>query len=189
MNTDTYPIGTVVSDEETPTFEIVRIKLKAGQDVKPGTLVRIPVSRTEKSILIARIRSAYERNPNESPERIAVSDSMKMPRNHPREEDSTTIFRLVEADLIEEIIGKEIRAPQNLPNSGAEVFIANSTEVVSVLGIEKDKSQGLYIGETVGGIKTDIILKREAIQRHLFICGTTGNDIIISLSRESQGGA
>lgn len=175
MNTNTYPIGTVVSDEETPTFEIVRIKLKAGQDVKPGTLVRIPVSRTEKSILIARIRSAYERNPNESPERIAVSDSMKMPRNHPREEDSTTIFRLVEADLIEEIIGKEIRAPQNLPNSGAEVFIANSTEIVSVLGIEKDKSQGLYIGETVGGIKTDIILKREAIQRHLFICGTTGS--------------
>ena len=45
MNSNTDSIGTVISDQETPTFENIRIKLKAGQDVKPGTLVRVPVSR------------------------------------------------------------------------------------------------------------------------------------------------
>ncbi|MEG3905389.1 ATP-binding protein [Microcoleus sp. B4-C5] len=175
MSVQTLPIGTVISDRDTPTFETVRIKLKAGEDVKPGTLVRIPVSRAEKTMLIGRIRSAYENNPNESAERINLTDSMRLPRNYPKEEDSTTIFRIAEADLIEEITNTEIRSPQNLPNSGAEVFIADSSETVQVLGIETDKSKGLYIGATVGGTKTDIILKREAIQRHFFIGGTTGS--------------
>jgi DNA helicase HerA-like ATPase len=175
MSVKTLPIGTVISDRDTPTFETVRIKLKAGQDVKPGMLVRIPVSRTEKTMLYGRIRSAYESNSNESAESINVTESMGLPRNYPKEEDSTRIFRLAEADLIEEIIETEIRAPQNLPNSGAEVFIADSNETVRVLGMETDQSKGLYIGETVSGTKTEIILKREAIQRHFFIGGTTGS--------------
>ena len=175
MSVPTLPICTVISDRDTPTFETVRIKLKAGEDVKPGTLVRIPVSRAEKTMLIGRIRSAYENNSNESAESINVTESMGLQRNYPKEEDSTRIFRIAEADLIEEIIKTEIRAPQNLPNSGAEVFIADSKETVRVLGMETDQSKGLYIGETVSGTKTEIILKREAIQRHFFIGGTTGS--------------
>ncbi|MEG5058452.1 hypothetical protein QUB60_11280 [Microcoleus sp. A2-C5] len=73
MIVKTLPIGTVISDRDTPTFETVRIKLKAGQDVKPGMLVRIPVSRAEKTMLYGRIRSAYESNSNESAESINVT--------------------------------------------------------------------------------------------------------------------
>jgi DNA helicase HerA-like ATPase len=168
-------IGTVVSDQDTPTFEIVRIKLKAGQDVRPGTLIRIPVERVENSTLIGRVRSAYENNPNERPEDINVRDTLGLASNYPKEEDSTTIYRQVEADLIEEIIGDEIRSPQTLPNSGADVFVADEDEIVRTLGLVKDEATGLHIGETTGGTTTDIILKREAIQRHMFICGTTGS--------------
>lgn len=175
MSTSTMPIGTVISDQDTPTSELVRIKLKVGQDVKPGMLVRIPVSRTDTSTLIGRIRSAYEHNPNERPEDINVRDTLGIKPNYPDEEDSTTIYRQVEAELIEEIIGKDIRSPQNLPNSGAEVFLATEDEIVHALGIIQDEALGLYIGETAGGTKTKIILKREAIQRHMFICGTTGS--------------
>lgn len=174
-NIDTPPIGIVISDQETPTFETVRIKLKAGQDIKPGTLIRIPVARGEKSTLIGRVRSAYEHNPNERAEDINVRETLQIRPNYPQEEDSTTIYRLVEADLIEEIIEQEVRSPQTLPKSGAEVFVADDSEIVRTLGLEKDKSQGLYIGETVGGTITNIILKREAIQRHMFISGTTGS--------------
>ncbi|NJN94196.1 MAG: ATP-binding protein [Anaerolineales bacterium] len=184
MGLNNFSIGTVTSDQDTPTFEIVRIKLKTGQDVKPGTLVKIPVSRTEASILIGRIRSAYEHNPNEVPDAINVRDTLGIKPNYPTEEDSTIIYRLVEADLIEEIIeninkkgtkSTQIRSPQNLPNSGAEVFIANEDEIILALGLAKDKTHGLHLGETVGGMKTEIILKREAIQRHFFIGGTTGS--------------
>ncbi|NEP78438.1 MAG: ATP-binding protein [Okeania sp. SIO3B3] len=169
------PIGTVISDRETPTFEIVRIRLKAGQDIKPGTLVKINVSRTEKTTLFARIRSGYEKNPDESADKQSTLDTFNMPKIPSSEENHPDIYRLIEADLIEEIIGEEIRSPQNLPNSGAEVFIADSNDILRVLGLEKKDDDGLYIGETVGGIKTQVILKREAIQRHLFIGGTTGS--------------
>ena len=184
MNTSDVVVGTVTSDQETPTFEIVRIKLKTGQDIKPSTLVKIPVVRDEKSTLIGRIRSAYEHNPNEDPGAINVRDTLGLESNYPGEEDSTIIYRLVEADLVEEIIEeftsegkkkKHIRAPQTLPNSGAEVFAANPDDIVLALGLQEDERQGLHIGETTSGITTKIILKREAIQRHFFIGGTTGS--------------
>ncbi|WAS06643.1 ATP-binding protein [Gloeomargaritales cyanobacterium VI4D9] len=180
-------VGTVISDQETPTFETVRIKLKAGQDLKPGTLVRVPVMRNEQTILIGRIRSAYECNPNERVESVGVRDALKIPKMHPTEEHSTRIFRLAEADLIEEIFNREFvengekkiktetRAPQNLPNSGADVFIADVNEIVQTLGLEQDENQGLFIGETTSGTISKIILKRQSIQRHFFICGTTGS--------------
>ena len=176
MNFNTDSIGTVISDEETPSFENVRIKLKTGQDVKPGTLIRVSVSRGNiNSKLIARVRSAYEHNPNEGPEDINVRDKMGIPSNYPPEEDSTIIYRLAEAELIEEIIGQTMQSPQTLPQSGADVFIANDDEIVTTLGLVDNEKIGLRIGETVAGTTTNIILKREAIQRHLFLCGTTGS--------------
>ena len=173
---DTELIGTVISDRDTPTFETVRIKLKAGQDVKPGTLVRVPISRNNiVSTLIGRIRSAHEHNPQESAESVNVRDTLGMESNYPLEEDSTSIFRIAQAELIEEIIGETMQSPQTLPQSGADVFIAKDNEIVQTLGLVTEESIGLKIGETVSGATTKIILKREAIQRHLFLCGTTGS--------------
>lgn len=172
-------VGTVVSDQDTPTYELVRIKLKADQHLRPGTLVKIDTEREGKSTLIGRVRSAYEHNPNENPEDINVRDTLGIEPNYPAEQDSTTIYRLVEADLIEEIFSEDkkqkIRAPQTLPNSGADVYIANGDEIAFALGLVQDPAAGLCIGETVSGTITPIILKREVIQRHLFICGTTGS--------------
>jgi uncharacterized protein len=168
-------IGTVVSDSETPTFELVRIKLRAGCDVHPGTLVRIPAVRQERVTLIARVRSAYEHNPNERTEDVNVRETLSLERNYPGEEDSTTIYRLVDAELIEELAGLEMRAPQTLPNSGAEVFLASEAETVQALGLEANLERGIHLGETGSGTTSPVVLKREAIQRHMFICGTTGS--------------
>lgn len=179
MTTDEL-VGTIVSDAETPTFETVRIKLKTGQELKPGSLVRVPVSRKESSTLIGRVNSAYEHNPNEGPEDINVRDTLGIDANYPAEADSTTIYRQVEADLIEEVFtdadGKrQIRAPQSLPKSGTGVFLASTEETVFALGLQQDAALGLCLGTTVSGETTDIVLNRNVIQRHLFICGTTGS--------------
>lgn len=176
MSSESSPIGTVISDKESPTFELVRIKLKAGCEAKPGMLVKIPVSKgTVATTLIGRVRAAYEHNPNEMPESINVRDTLGIRANYPEEEDSTIIYRLIEADLIEEIQPEGTQAPQTLPKSGADVFIANETEIVQSLGLVEDEVRGLYIGDTATGTPTKITLKREAIQRHMFICGTTGS--------------
>lgn len=179
MECNSSLIGRVISDLETPTYEIVRVKLKAGKHIRPGTLITIPTRRETESLLIGRVRSAYEYNPNELPEDINVRETLGIPPTYPSEEDSTVIYRLIEADLIEEIFTednkKEIRAPQTLPNAGAEVFLANNDEVVFALGLQEDESKGLNIGETTSGVSTPIILRREVLQRHMFIGGTTGS--------------
>ncbi|MBE9195801.1 ATP-binding protein [Synechocystis sp. LEGE 06083] len=172
---DANLVGTVISDTETPTFETVRIKLKAGRDVKPGVIVKMWMQREESSILFARIRGGYEKNPNKNPDRISVEDALGLKSPHISEELSTDIYRLVEADLIGELINGSIRSPENLPNSGADVYIADSTEIVNVLGLIDEQENGLYIGDTIGGLKTKIVLKKESIQRHFFIGGTTGS--------------
>lgn len=173
---NTNSIGTVISDQETPTFETVRIMLKAGQNVKPGTLVRISVLEGDvDSVLIGRIRSAIEHNPNEKPESVSVRNTLGMQPNYPMEEDSTIIYRLAEAELIEEIIGETLQSPQTLPRSGTDVFIASEKEIVKTIGLAEDESAGLGIGKTASGARTKIFLKREAVQRHLFLCGTTGS--------------
>ena len=155
---DTTIVGTVLSDSETPTFETVRIKLKSGQDIKPGTLVKIPVMLDGSTVsLIGRVKSAYEHNPHESAEDINVRDTLNIKANYPQEEDSTVIYRLVEAELIEEIADAIIHAPETLPRSGADVFIASPEEIVQALGLVDDKDTGLFIGETAGGATTSII--------------------------------
>src|SRR5215216_3707896 len=98
-------IGTVMSDGDTPTFELVRIKMKAGCDLKPGALVRIPTTRTDGGTLIGRVRSAYEHNPNAQAKAINIRDTLGIKSNYPAEQDSTTIYRSVEAEIIEEILG------------------------------------------------------------------------------------
>lgn len=179
MTIDSAPIGTVISDADTPTFELVRIKLKAGKDARPNTLVRIPVARSEPVTLIGRIQSAYEHNPNEAAEAIHLRDTMELEPSYPKEEESTTIFRVVEAELVEELCeeaGKtRTRSPQTLPQSGAKVFLASDAEIVATLGLATEPDKGLYVGNTITGISTKITLRREAIQRHFFIGGTTGS--------------
>jgi uncharacterized protein (UPF0262 family) len=60
----------------------------------------------EKTLLIGRIRSGYESNPNKSVAGVTVSDNLGLSTPDMPEEHSTDIYRLIEADLIEEIIGK-----------------------------------------------------------------------------------
>jgi uncharacterized protein len=104
---------------------------------------------------------------------------MELTSSYPKEEESTTIFRVVEAELVEELYKEKgitkARSPQTLPQSGAEVFLASEAEIVATLGLATEPDKGLYIGDTITGIPTKIILRREAIQRHLFIGGTTGS--------------
>jgi uncharacterized protein len=173
--TSLIPIGTVTSDSETPTFELVRVKLKAGCDLKPGALVKIPTSRSDGGLLIGRVRGAHEWNPNEQADAVGVRDTLNIPRNYPREEDSTTIYRVADVELIEELINGETRAPETLPNAGSEVFAAGIGEIIKSLGLADEGTPSLMIGHTATGTRTDIRLKREIIQRHLFICGTTGS--------------
>lgn len=184
QSTELHAIGTVASEEGTPSYERVRVKLKAGCDVKPGDLLRIPTNRGEKTcILITRVRSAYENNPHENAANINVRDSLGLDAAYPPEVDSTTIYRVADTDVIEEVTSEHrdghitytFESPQTLAVSGSLVYEATPDEVIHTLGLEPNQEDGLFIGKSVGGSATPITLKRRTIQRHLFVCGTTGS--------------
>lgn len=186
QDNDKQPIGTVISDEDakTPSFERIHIKLRAGRDVKPGALLRTQASdREDGGTLIARVSGSWERNPHETVQVAAARDGTGITPMYAREAQSTTIYRVAEAEIIEEIFkdenGKDdTRAPESLPVSGAEVFFANQDEIALSLGLvaaNADPEQSLFLGRAIGGTKTPICLKRDAIQRHFFIGGTTGS--------------
>lgn len=68
-----------------------------------------------------------------------------------------------------------LRSPQNLPISGSLVYEASHAEITRALGLSANAEYDLYIGDTTSGTPTKVVLKRESIQRHMFICGTTGS--------------
>ena len=177
---DKQPVGTVISDEDakTPSFERIHIKLKAGRDVKPGALVRTLASaRADGGTLIARVSGNWERNPHETVQVAAARDGTGITAMYAKEPQSTTIYRVAEAEIIEEIVGGETRAPESLPISGEEVSFASQSEIALSLGLldANAADESLLLGHAIGGVETPIHLKREAIQRHFFIGGTTGS--------------
>lgn len=180
-------VGSVIADDTSPSFEAFRFKANAFQYVFPGILLGTWVNEG-KSFLIGRVSQAIEINPHESAERAKVREAMDMMPDYPGEDFSTTIFRVYEAEIIEEAIiqddGKiNIEQPSNLPKAGNEVFHLSDRIVAAALGFATEHDLSLCLGTTQhSSVNSDdqraannVMLKREAIQRHLFIGGTTGS--------------
>ena len=138
---------------------------------------------------MARVRAAHQHNPNEEAAAVAVRDGIGIQPRYPVEADSTIIYRQVDADLLEEVVSeqvtdegevrqlpkKEMRAPQTLPAAGSEVFRADAGEIADAIGLAHGPEKGLHLGDRLGSTDMPVYLKREAVQRHMFVCGTTGS--------------
>ena len=174
-------LGTITSDESTPTFDKFRFKAKPEKYVSPGTLIATKLSKNK--YLIGRVSSSYEFNPHESASKINVRDKMNINPEYPDESLSLTIYRQYDVEIIEEvkIVNKKyiIYPPETLPLSGSQVFIPSKDLIMEVMGLEKDSNKSYNIGHLgVPGSsenKIAVNLKRKIIQRHVFICGTTGS--------------
>jgi len=173
-------VGTVISDESSPGFEIFRFKAKHGKYVTPGTLVATPVS--ENVFLVGRITSSHEHNPHASSPRVATRDTMGITPDYPEEELSLTIYRRYEAEIIDEVEKIEgeyvVYPPEKMPKSDSEVFIPPREVIMEIMGLEEDPEKSFNIGALAVSLteesKIPVKIKREVIQRHIFIGGTTG---------------
>lgn len=178
-------IGSVIADDVSPTFDVFRFKANANEYVYPGTLVATYINQSK--FLIGRISASIEINPHESASRSKVREAMGIDADYPEEEMSTNIYRVYEADIVEEGIisdkGLEITEPSDMAKAGAEVFVPNETIIAQAMGFEKDVNKALCLGRTKITVETDIsknnpnnvLLKPSSIQRHIFIGGTTGS--------------
>lgn len=184
-------IGSVIADEVSPSFDKFRFKANANEYVYPGTLVGTPVN--DRAFLIGRISASLEINPHESAPRAKVREAMGIHADYPTEELSTNIYRIYEADIIEEgiICSKEagfhlqITEPSDMAKAGQPVFIPSEDVIAEAMGFEKDPEMAIRIGRTRISVEDmanqereipdNVLLKPGIIQRHIFIGGTTGS--------------
>src|SRR5690242_9467334 len=117
-------IGSVIADDDSPSFDIFKFKALAKEYVYPGTIVGALLNG--EKFLIARVSSSLEINPHESASRTAVRDAMDIETDYPTEEFSTSVYRVYEADIIEEgIITNDkvtISEPSDMAKAGSTVF-------------------------------------------------------------------
>lgn len=184
-------IGKVIADEASPSFDVFRFKALAKEYVYPGTLVGAAIEKNK--FLIGRISASIEVNPHESASRTAVRDAMDIAPDYPEEGLSTNIYRVYEADIIEEglvKIEKEkpyivITEPSDMAKAGTEVFIPGEEVIAQAMGFEQEKDKALCLGRTritaedvlssEKEANNNVLLKRDVIQRHIFVGGTTGS--------------
>lgn len=179
-------IGTVVADDSSPSFDIFKFKARAGEYVHPGMLVAATVD--ESTFIIGRISGSLEINPHESPARTAVRDAIGIGSDYPPEDLSVSVYRVYEADVIEEgkVIDGELRIfePVNMAKAGGVVFLPSEELVASAMGFEKRPEKALVLGRTritdtfqmdTEEMPENVLLKPEIIQRHIFVGGTTGS--------------
>ena len=173
-------IGTIISDDISPSFEIFRFKAKHNKYVTPGTLVAAQVN--SNTFLVGRITSSHEYNPHESSDRITVRDSMGIKPDYPEEDLSLTIHRRYQVEIIDEVKeinrGYEIYPPEKMPKSGSHVFVPPRDVIIDIMGLESDPEKSLNIGSLAVSLAEEaemsVKIKRDIIQRHVFIGGTTG---------------
>lgn len=182
-NMESRRVGSVIADDVSPSFDVFRFKANANEYVYPGTLVGTYVSNSR--FLIGRISGSIEVNPHESAGRAKVREAMGIEADYPKEELSTNIYRVYEADVVEEgiITGENalITEPSDMPKAGAEVFIPSEIVIAQAMGFERNSNISLCLGRT--RITADnetqqnnnVLLRPSIIQRHIFVGGTTGS--------------
>jgi len=147
-------LGTIVSDDGSPTFEEIRFRLSATKTVSPGEFVAAEGrdrDGTLASWMLCRVLDAHEINPHEDPQSATVRDVLPFPGTYAPEGESTIIYRLVRCEPVEELpaadggIGDpaEIRT---LPRAGDLVRRPRPDMITAVMGFPPDPDQGLHVG-------------------------------------------
>jgi len=166
-------IGTVAADEVSPSFDTFKFEAFAREYVSPGALVATTL--TDTKFLIGRVSAGLEAN--------AVKTSS---------DADDSVCRRYEVDVMEEGLitdgadGPKITMiePSDIATAGADVFIPGKTVMANALGFAIDSECSIDLGKTritaedalikTGGSADDVLLYPELLQRHVFICGTTG---------------
>jgi DNA double-strand break repair helicase HerA and related ATPase len=174
-------IGRVVCLAETPSLRSVVFRLRPEATTTAGKLVAIEGKDHQgRSVLVlSRVSDIFDHNPHEDPLSSTVQDVIPFPTKYAAEGHSTVIYRAAKSEPLEEALVtddgqiEKIRSVETLVRAGASVFEAGPDLMTGALGLEPDPDKGLEVG-TIHGTDVKVVLKKETIQRHMFIAGGIG---------------
>ena len=176
-------IGRVISSGSSPTFHSIEIWLMPGVMVKPGQMVAAKVEDDagNDGFLLCRIQDAHEVNPHQDAESSTVNNALPFETSYAPEGSSTVIYRIARSEPLEEVMldsmGEvtSIHAPETLARAGFPVYEVGHEIVAAALGLPVDPKDGIHIGHLRGDESATIVLRKESIQRHVFIGGGIGS--------------
>lgn len=176
-------LGTVVSDDRSPSFESVRFRVTPGVDVSPGEFVAAHAGRDDvTSLVLCRVLDVHEVNPHEDP--MSSNIRSVLPRfgsEYSPEGMSTVIYRVADTEPVEEVEllqGGTFGSPhevRSLARAGGVVVRADANLISTALGFLHDPLDGIHVGAVHGAAQVPVVLDPGAAQRHMLIVGGIGS--------------
>jgi DNA helicase HerA-like ATPase len=175
-------LGTVVSDQASPTFEEIRFRLGPQVSVSPGDFVAIEARDHNKRLvswILSRVLDVHEVNPHEDPQSATVREVLPFDSDYAHEGESTVIYRVARSEPIEELPTLLHAAGttdiRTLPRAGAYVVRPSAEQVSTAMGFPPNPDDGLYVGTLRNDDRIPVTIDRSAIQRHIGIVGGIGS--------------
>lgn len=176
-------LGTVISDDRSPTFEEARFRLAAHVTVSPGEFVAIEGRDREGHLIswvLGRVLDVHEVNPHEDPQSATVRDVLPFESTYAAEGESTVIYRVVRCEPVEELpaVGHGIGDPteiRTLPRAGDAVRRPRTDMVTTAMGFPPDPNDGLHMGSLHSDKSIPVTVDPGAVQRHVLIVGGIGS--------------
>lgn len=175
-------LGTVVSDQTSPTFEEIRFRLVPDAAVSPGDFVSIEACDHESRLvswILARVLDVHEVNPHEDPQSATVRQVLPFDSDYAHEGESTVIYRIVRTEPVEELPAggtsgstSDIRT---LPRAGACVVRPTDEQVSTAMGFPSRPEDGIHVGSLRNDDRIPVVLTPSAVQRHIAIVGGIGS--------------
>lgn len=174
-------LGTIISDDSSPTFEEIRFRLGAQVAVSPGEFVAAEARARDGSLVswvLCRVLDVHEVNPHEDPQSATVRDVLPFPSTYAGEGESTVIYRIVRCEPVEELPAAGSGGPgevRTLPRAGDAVRRPRPEMVAAAMGFPPDPDQGLHIGSLHSDGSVPVTVDKGAVQRHVLIVGGIGS--------------
>lgn len=182
------PIGKVICipTGESPSFIQMHVRLSPDTpSLRPGSWLAIAAVAEDGSQrrILGRVVNTWEHNPHEDALGSTVSEVLPFNTVYAPEGESTVIYRIAEVEPMEEACLNDqceivdIVEVHTLPRAGFPAYAANEEMIAMALGLEEDENFGLEIGTLRGSgyPPAKAIIKRSAVQRHIFIGGGIGS--------------
>jgi uncharacterized protein len=172
-------LGTVISDEGSPTFEEIRFRLDPRAAVKPGEFVAVEGRDLDgclSSWVMSRVLDVHEINPHEDPQSATTRDVLPFDTDYAREGESTVIYRIVRCEPVEElpVQGSGIGDPnelRTLPRAGDAVRRPRQDMMMRLMRFPADPDDGLHMGALHSDPASPVTVNPGAAQLHILIVG------------------
>lgn len=176
-------LGQVISTGSSPSFAGVDVRLDPGQFTNPGRYLAAVARATDGTdvLILCRVNDVHEVNPHEDASSSNLRTVLPFGTNYAEEGSSTVIWRVATTEPIEEAVLdsdgnlRSIRAVETLARAGADVYEAPPDLTIQALGLLDDPNAGLDLGHLRGQGGAPAVLRKEVLQRHVFIGGGIGS--------------